>query len=87
MVVGMRNAPGVVVVETETVSRCRDDIIDRGLLGLRFVQITRVTQQMQTQIFSSAWLLAAGGLCVVLCKCDVYECQHPALVATLFNTS
>ena len=60
MVVGMRNAPGVVVVETETVSRCRDDIIDRGLLGLRFVQITRVTQQMQTQIFSSAWLLAAG---------------------------
>ena len=58
MVVGMRNAPGVVVVETETVSRCRDDIIDRGLLGLRFVQITRVTQQMQTQIFSSAWLLA-----------------------------
>ena len=48
MVVGMRNAPGVVVVETETVSRCRDDIIDRGLLGLRFVQITRVTQQMQT---------------------------------------
>ena len=87
MVVGMRNAPGVVVVETETVSRCRDDIIDRGLLGLRFVQITRVTQQMQTQIFSSAWLLAGGGLCVVLCKCDVYECQHPALVATLFNTS
>ena len=86
MVVGMRNAPGVVVVETETVSRCRDDIIDRGLLGLRFVQITRVTQQMQTQIFSSAWLLA-GGWCVVLCKCDVYECQHPALVATLFNTS
>ena len=64
MVVGMRNAPGVVVVETETVSRCRDDIIDRGLLGLRFVQITRVTQQMQTQIFSSAWLLA--GLCGVL---------------------
>ena len=58
MVVRMRNAPGVVVVETETVSRCRDDIIDRGLLGLRFVQITRVTQQMQTQIFSSAWLLA-----------------------------
>ena len=59
MVVGMRNAPGVVVVETETVSRCRDDIIDRGLLGLRFVQITRVTQQMQTQIFSSAccWLV------------------------------
>ena len=63
MVVGMRNAPGVVVVETETVSRCRDDIIDRGLLGLRFVQITRVTQQMQTQIFSSAWLLTGGGLC------------------------
>ena len=66
MVVGMRNAPGVVVVETETVSRCRDDIIDRGLLGLRFVQITRVTQQMQTQIFFSAWLLAGGGLCGVL---------------------